>query len=152
MKKIEVSNKTELILDQFEYLKKSYIEIIINMIDYSITKNILPMKAYFMIKYIKDYINNNEIEILEGGIQHLLPNKSDILNFNIDNLDELDDNLSIKEIKNNINNNNNQNEILNLVIEIKNNSKKLNKLEIDTIKEYVQLLILVLEKIKILYE
>jgi 5'-3' exonuclease len=91
------------------------------------------------------------LEILEGGIMHLLPNKDDILNFNIDNLDELDDNLSIKEIKNNISNNN-PNEILNLVIEIKNNSKKLNKLEIETIKEYVQLLILVLEKIKILYE
>ena len=151
MEKIKVFNKKDLILDQFEYLKKSYIEIILNMIDYSITKNILPIKAYFMIKYIKDYINNNEIEILEGGIMHLLPNKDDILNFNIDNLDELDDNLSIKEIKNNISNNN-PNEILNLVIEIKNNSKKLNKLEIETIKEYVQLLILVLEKIKILYE
>jgi hypothetical protein len=138
-----------LLLDQFDYLKKNYIEIIINMLDFSLTKKILPTKAYFMTKYIKDYIINNEMEILEAGISYLLPNKNDILNFNIDNLNELDDNFNLTTIKVD---DNNKNEILKLIIDIKNNSKKLNKIEIETIKNYIQLIILVLEKIKILYE
>jgi hypothetical protein len=128
------------------------------MLDFSLTKKILPAKVYFMTKYIKDYIINNEMEILETGISYLLPNKDDILNFNIDNLNELDDNFNLTLINinnndnNNDNNNNNKNEILKLIIDIKNNSKKLNKIEIETIKNYIQLIILVLEKIKILYE
>jgi hypothetical protein len=149
---IDKSTKIELLLERFEYLKNSYIEVILNMIDFSLNKNILPMKIYFMIKYVKDYIKNNEIEIIESGINYLIPNKDDILNFNINNLDELEDNLSIKEIKKNIDNISNDNEIIKLIIEIKENSKKLNSVEIQTIKKYVELLISILEKIKFLYE
>lgn len=168
---IETTNKIELLLDRFEYLKKTYIEIILNMIDFSTSKNILPIKIYFMVRYIKDYIKNNEIEIIESGINYLLPNKNDILNFNINNLDELEDNLSIKEIKKNIDNISNNkefspnkfngnydttvsksSEIIKLIIEIKENSKKLTSIEIETIKKYIELLISILEKIKILYE
>jgi hypothetical protein len=161
--KLETTNKIDLLLDRFEYLKQNYIEIILNMIDFSTSKNILPMKIYFMVKYIKDYIKNNEIEMIESGINYLLPNKDDILNFNINNLDELEDNLSIKEIKKNINAQvtsglsyeqsfQKSNEIIKLIIEIKENSKKLNIIEIQTIKKYIELLISILEKIKILYE
>jgi hypothetical protein len=149
---IDKSTKIELLLERFEYLKNSYIEVILNMIDFSLNKNILPMKVYFMIKYVKDYIKNNEIEIIESGINYLIPNKDDILNFNINNLDELEVNLSIKEIKKNIDNISNDNEIIKLIIEIKENSKKLNSTEIQTIKKYVELLISILEKIKFLYE
>jgi hypothetical protein len=153
---VEQSNKMELLLDQFEYLKKSYVDIILNMIDYSMTKNILPMKIYFMINYMKKYINDNEIEIIESGINYLIPNKDDILNFNINNLDEIEDCFIKKNINNNnlnnSNNNSNNNEIIKLIVEIKENSKKLNKVEIDTIKKYVELIISILEKIKILYE
>ena len=154
---METSNKINHLLDQFDYLKKNYIEIILNMIDYSMSKNILPIKVYFMITYMKEYINSNEIEIIESGINYLLPNKNDILNFNINNLDELEDNfcsiLDVKKnISNNSNNNSSNNEIIKLIIEIKENSKKLNKIEIETIKKYVELLISILEKIKILYE
>ena len=157
---VKQTNKMELLLDQFEYLKKSYIEIILNMIDYSMSKNILPMKIYFMINYMKKYINDNEMEIIESGINYLIPNKDDILNFNINNLDEIEDCFIKKNINNNSNNSNNSsnsnnsnnNEIIKLIVEIKENSKKLNKVEIETIKKYVELIISILEKIKILYE
>ncbi len=147
---IETSSKIELLLERFEYLKKSYIEVILNMIEYSMSKNILPMKVYFMINYMKEYINNNEIDIIESGINYLLPNKKDIINFNINNLDELEDNL--KKNLTDHSNRSNDNQILKLIIEIKENSKKLNKVEIETIKKYVELIISILEKIKILYE
>jgi len=153
-------------LSRFEYLLNNYIEIIDNLIDFALTRKLLPFKITFGMGYIKNYIKNNKIEILENGIIYLLNNKNEILNFNIDVLDELDsdndDNISRKNYVNNIDNiknklsddnkNINSNEILNFIIDIKNNSKKLDKIDINLVKQYIELLLIILEEIKLLYE
>ena len=147
MEEIHNIHKIEALLDQFDYLKKNYIEIILNMIDYSLKKNILPLKIYALTSFYKGYIKNNDIYILENGIKYVLPYKEEILNFNINNLDELDNTYeSLKKF------NTSENDIFNIIIEIKNNLKKLNENDINTIKQYVELIISILEKIKILYQ
>ena len=149
--------------EEFEYynfLMDSYIETIIKLIDFSIEMRILPFKIWISINYIKNYIIENRIEILENGITYLLTNKEIILNFDISNLDDLDeldddsnDNLSRKECINTIKKKNKfenlkEIELLNIIIEIKNNSKKISTNNIILIKNYFELLIDILQKIK----
>ena len=93
----------------------------------------------------------------------MLGNKDTILNFNLSKLDELDedsdDNMSIKSCVNKFNNikpgvldtnsnMTNPNDMLNLMIEIKNNTKKLSSEDVLIIKKYFELLIIILEKIQ----
>jgi len=152
--KLSNLNNMNAILDEFEYLKKSYVEIILNLIDFSCNKKILPIKFNFMVSYIKEYISENKIELLENGIKYLLPNKYDILNFNINNLDEIENSINdisnIKMVDENYKINN-KNDMLKLILEIKNNSKKLDRIDLDIIKRYVELLISILEQITDLY-
>lgn len=158
-------------LERFQYLIDTYNDVIIKLIDFSYDKNLLPFKIMISLSYIKSYIKANKIELLEGGIKYLLIYKNEILNFDINNLNELDldsdndDNISRKKCMNNIKNvkndlnlseKNNEslknNEILNLIIEIKNKSKNLDKIDIKIIRDYFEILIIILEQIKILYE
>lgn len=151
------------VFSQYNYLMETYINTIIQLIDTSYSMKILPLKIMFGIKWIKNYIQSNRTDILENGINYLLVNKDLILNFDIDNLDELDedfdDNVSIKSCINNIKHNHrnleNSNNIisdsddmLNLMIDIKNNTKKLSNEDILIIKSYFELLIMILEKIQ----
>lgn len=147
-------------LENYNYLVNSYIETIINLVDCSNSLNILPFKIKFCLSYIKDYIVNNKIEVLENGIKYLLINKDIIINFNLDKLNELDedsdDNVSIKSCINNMKklkniDSNQEDDLLNLIIEIKNNSKKLSENKINIIKEYFELLICILENIQNLF-
>lgn len=151
-------------LQTYNYLMDNYIETILKLIDTSYTMNLLPFKVMFGLNYIKKYINENRLETLQNGITYLLQNKDIILNFNIDNLDDLDedsdDNMSIKSCVNKFKNhqskknnsfNTNTDDMLNLIIEIKNNSKKLPQTDILLIKKYFDLLIIILEKIENLF-
>ena len=147
-------------IESYNYLMDTYIEIIHKLINFSLNNNLLPFKIIMGINYLRKYVNENRLEILENSINYLLTYKEIILNFNIEKLDDLDDdsddNISRKECVNNIKNINNnivdkkfkENEILELIIEIKNNSKKLSKNDIDIIKKYFELLISILEQIK----
>lgn len=152
-------------LNTFDLLVNNYIEVIDNLIDLSLRNNLLPIKLVITIPFLRDYVKTNRIVLLEHGIIYLLKNKEQILNFSLDKLDELDDdsddNVSRKECKNNITDIKNKlssdlkniegNEILNIIIEIKNNSKKLDKQNIDLIRNYINLLIIILEEIKKLF-
>ncbi len=153
-------------LNTFDILVENYIEVINNLIDLSLRNNLLPMKLVITIPFLRDYVKSNRIVLLEHGIIYLLKNKEQILNFSLDKLDELDDdsddNVSRKECKSNIANikdklssdlkNIEGNEILNIIIEIKNNSKKLDKQNIELIRNYINLLIMILEEIKKLFK
>jgi len=168
-------NKNEEInkLEIYNNLMEKYITTINNLIDTSYSMGILPFKIILGINYIKNYLNENRFETLQYGINYILSNKEIILNFDINNLDELDidsdDNQSIKSCINNLKNHNqnisstqdltlnnifNLNHILspdnmiNLIIEIKNNTKKISELDILIIKNFFELLIIILEKIK----
>jgi hypothetical protein len=149
------------LFEKYNYLMDTYIDTIIKLIDTSYSMNILPFKIMFGLNYIKKYINENRFDILQNGIDYLLTSKDIILNFDIKNLDELDeddnDNVSIKTCINNfktqqtkqINSiSNSDDDMLNLIIEIKNNTKKLCNSDIIIIKKYFELLILILENIK----
>jgi hypothetical protein len=152
-------------LEIYNYLMETYIDTINKLIDTSYSFGILPFKAILGMNWIKKHISENRVETLQNGIIYLLENKEIILNFDLSNLDDLDkdsdDNMSIKSCvnklkKNNIsikNNNisnitNSSDDMLNLIIEIKNNTKKISSNDIDVIKKYFELLIIILEKIQ----
>jgi len=144
-------------LENYNYLVNSYIETIINLVDCSNSLNILPFKIKLSLGFIKNYIFANKMEVLENGIKYLLVNKDIIINFDLNKLDELDedtdDNISIKSCINNVKkikniDSNQEDDLLNLIIEIKNNSKKLSENKINIIKQYFELLICILENIQ----
>lgn len=154
--------------ETYEFLMDTYIDTLHKLIDYAYKLNILPLKIIFGINYMKKYIIENRFEILQKGINYLLKNREVILCFDIKNLDELDidsdDNMSVKSCVNNlknsmsqINSNSFQNistdtdQILNLMIEIKNNAKKLSDNDIELVKKYFELIIMILEKIQNLF-
>ena len=158
------TNQNEItLINQYNYLMETYINTIIQLIDISYSMRILPLKVMFGLSWIKNYIQSNRFEILENGINYLLVNKDVVLNFNVQKLDELDedfdDNVSIKscisnirqthsKVSNSYNVITDSDDMLNLMIEIKNNTKKLGDDDIMIIKSYFELLIIILEKIQ----
>jgi hypothetical protein len=155
-------------LDRFNMLTNNYIDTINSLLDLAVSNKIVPFKLLIGLPLIKDYIQTNRIDLLEYGVQYILSNKSDIMNFDINRLDELDsdsdDNISRKEYINNIDNakvkinnkinigtNYNSNEIIDIIVQIKNNSKNLDNFTVQMIRNYFELLILILEQIKSLY-
>ena len=146
-------------IEKFNYLTNQYIELIINLIDYCDEKKILPKKIIFFLDTIKKNLIENKFEIIQNSLQHILENKETILNFSLDSLEEDSNDKS----SNNLNNiyqlkklikktNQNELEIINLIIEIKKNAKiLLIKDDIVIIKDYIEIMIMILEKIKILF-
>ena len=153
----------QIAIEKFNYLTNQYIELIINLIDYCDEKKILPKKIIFFLDTIKKNLIENKFEIIQNSLQHILENKETILNFSLDSLEEDSNDKSsnnlnnIYQLKNLIKNTNqytNQNEleIINLIIEIKKNAKiLLIKDDIIIIKDYIEIMIMILEKIKILF-
>ena len=151
--------------EQYNYLMETYVTTLIELIDTSYSMKILPLKVMFGLGLIKKYIQENSFDVLQNGIDYLLANKDTVLNFDITNLDELDkdfdDNVSLKSCINNIKHNHkqksntiisNSDDMLDFMIEIKNNTKKLCLEDILIIKSYFELLIIILEKIQNLFD
>lgn len=144
-------------------LSDKYISIINNIIDYSVSKKIVPLKIILGVDILKKYIINNKVELIKNGVEYLLGHKEDILNFDLKNLDELDnqseDNISrkncidnISQVKKIINEEKyKENEILDIIIEIKNKAKNLNEMDRSIIKGYIEILIMILENIRDLF-
>ena len=159
---MQYSNK----IDTFYGLSEKYVIVLDKILDYSISKNLLPVKISLGIGLFKNYIQENKIKLIQCGVEYLLNHKEQILNFSLENLDELDsdsdDNVSRKSCMNNINqvkqvikldmdSSYKENEILNLIIEIKNKAKKLNETERTIVKGYIEVLIMILENIRDLF-
>jgi hypothetical protein len=156
---MEYSNKFLL----FTELSNKYITIIENIIDFSVSKKIVPIKIILGSDLLKKYIRDNKVELIKNGAEYLLNYKEYILNFNLNNLDELDnesdDNISRKSYLENINQAKKiinepkykENEILDIIIDIKNKAKILTEIDKSIIKGYIEILILVLEKIRDLF-
>lgn len=160
---METNQNKSTLINQYNYLMETYINTIIQLIDTSYSMRILPLKVMFGLSWIKNYIQSNRFEVLENGINYLLSNKDVVLNFNVEQLDELDedfdDNVSIKSCISNIKQTHSNivdssdiisdsDDMLNIMIEIKNNTKKLCDEDIMIIKSYFELLIIILEKIQ----
>lgn len=147
----------------FMNLSDKYISVINNIIDYSVSKKIVPLKIILGVDFLKKYIINNKVELIKNGVEYLLGHKEDILNFDLKNLDELDndseDNISrkncidnISQVKKIINEQKyKENEILDIIIEIKNKAKNLNEMDRSIIKGYIEILMMILENIRDLF-
>lgn len=149
-----MSYSTNIDYEHYELLMDMYIEIILNLIDFSVNNKIIPIKMTLFVNYIKKYITENRLEMLDSGIKNILNNKDIILNFNITNLDKLEDDFNNISINNfNIENNLNDDKqyFLNLIIDIKNNSKYISKENINIIKTYFETIINILENINNLF-
>lgn len=159
---MQYSNK----IDIFSGLSDKYVLVIDKILDYSISKNLLPLKLRLGIGLFKSYVQENKINLIKYGVEYLLNCKEQILNFSLENLDELDsesdDNLSRKSCMNNISrakqvinldidSSYKENEILNLIIEIKNKAKNLNETDRSIVKGYIEVLIMILENIRDLF-
>ena len=73
---------------QFSKLSDKYVEQIKKVLDYAVTKRIVPIKVIFGINLIKEYIDANKLKILECGVEYILKYKDEILNFSLESLDE----------------------------------------------------------------
>ena len=151
-------------IDTFTHLSDKYLSVMNKILDYSVSKNLLPLKVTLGIGLLKKYIQENKIRLIQYGVEYLLNHKDYILNFSIDSLDELDtdseDNVSRKSCIDNISKakkvinldiDSEENEIMNLIVEIKNKAKTLNDAERTIIKGYIEVLIMILENIRDLF-
>ena len=150
-------------IDLFISFSEKYVSVVEKLLDYSVSKKILPLKMMLGINILKKYIRDNKITLIQNGVEYLLNYKETILNFDLNNLDELDnesdDNVSRKSCISNINKvkeiineqSYKENEILDLIIDIKNNAKVLNDTDKSIIKGYIEVLIMILEKIRDLF-
>lgn len=151
-------------IEKFNYLTENYIELINSLLIFSNEKKILPQKISFCLPIIRTYLEENKLEVIQNSILHILEHKETILNFSLDSLEEFSDNSSTDSLKNisqlkkiieenNFNKlNNNEIEILNIIIDIKKKSSILSKDDIIVIKNYIEVMIIILEKIKILFK
>jgi len=156
---MEYSSKINIFMN----LSNKYISVINDIIDYSVSKKIVPLKIILGVDILKKYIANNKVELIKNGVEYLLGHKEDILNFDLKNLDELDnqseDNISrkncldnISQVKKIINEQKyKENEILDLIIDIKNKAKNLNEMDRTIMKGYIEILIMILENIRDLF-
>jgi hypothetical protein len=147
-----MNNKLEI----FNELIYNYFIVIDSLINIGRDKNIIPLKYIVLIPILQSYIEQNKLSIVQKSLVTLLNNKDRILNFSLDKLDK-DENINLEKIKTiidkeNINNaKEKESELFDLIIQIKNNSLRLDKEERMIIKSYIELMIIILEKIKNLF-
>jgi hypothetical protein len=140
-------------LEIFNELIYNYFIVIDNLINLAREKNIIPLKYIVLIPILQSYIEENKLSIIQKSLVTLLNNKDRILNFSLDKLDK-DESINLEKIKiiidkENINNaKEKESELFDLIIQIKNNSLKIDKEERMIIKSYIELMIMILEKIK----
>ncbi len=141
--------------EYFTILIDKYMMVINRLIDYLDENDMIPIKMVCMKEIIKEYIKSNRDEIVMNSIEIILKNKDEILNFEFDEDDKQIDNLrSIMESKINIGRNIGRNigkyemEIVKMVMEAKSKSKKLGKDKREMIREYVDVMILILERMR----
>lgn len=158
------SNEME-VFETYDKLMNEYVETIVKLLDVAKDFGILPFKVTLGMGYIKNYIRENRFEVLTNGLSLLLENKDVVLNFDTSKLDELDndddDNVSIKSCVNsykkqsggreNIDMLKGSDEMLDIIIDIKNRSKNMDEEQVGIVKVYFEILIMLLEQIKGLF-
>lgn len=147
----------EVKIDIYNSLVDNYFSIIDELINFSNEKNIIPRKVIFFIPIMKKYIETNRLSVIQNSIKFFLEYKDEITNFNIENLNSNDEK-NIDEIKKMMYENIHQNkidikeiEIFDLILELKDNSLKLKNEDKILVKQYIELLIIILEKIRNLF-
>ena len=132
-------------LENYKTLSKYYIQTIQDLFAFSKEVNIIPVQYVFLYSLINEYIVENRLLLIENGFIYILKNKDYIETFNIDNLDN-NENLEVySDIKNIIEQKNN-NEIK-IFFSILENAKQLDINEKKVIKEYLNMILLILDKL-----
>ena len=129
---------------QYKILSEYYIDSITGLLDFSNSLNIIPVKYSIFINNIKNYISNNKMEIIKNGLLYILNNKDDILKLTLDTLKSKDND----EVLNFFEKFDDTPDTFNIIFEILNNSKKLKKKDFEIVKEFLETIIMILEKIK----
>ncbi|AYV80230.1 MAG: hypothetical protein Gaeavirus18_7 [Gaeavirus sp.] len=146
-------------LQNYVTLSNKYIIILTELLDFAAQKKLLPATALLGLSFMKQYINNSRTELIQLGITHILPNKTDILNFSISNISNLnisndsdndDDNISIHKYIKSFDDGKQQ-KILNMVLDIQHKAKHIHPNDTHIIKSYIELIIIILEKIQIIF-
>jgi hypothetical protein len=129
---------------QYKILSEYYINSIIGLLDFSNSVNIIPIKYSLFIKNIKNYIDDNKMEMIKNGLKYILNNKEDILKLTLNTLKSKDND----EILCFFEKFDDTPDTFNIIFDILNNSKKLKKKDFELVKEYLETIIIILEKIK----
>jgi len=144
-------------LNIFNELIENYFLVINSLMELAKDKNIIPIRYIVLIPVLNSYIESNRLYIVQKSIITILNNKEKILNFSLNNL-ENDNTINLEKIKTiidseNLNNcRDKESEFFDLIIQIKNNSLKLNADDRSIFKSYIELMIKILEKIKCIFQ
>jgi hypothetical protein len=144
-------------LNIFNELIENYFLVINSLMELARDKNIIPIRYIVLIPVLNSYIESNRLYIVQKSIITILNNKEKILNFSLNNL-ESDNTINLEKIKTiidkeNLNNcRDKESEFFDLIIQIKNNSLKLNVDDRSIFKSYIELMIKILEKIKCIFQ
>ena len=136
-----------------KYLKLSnlYEDTLIGLIDFSYSKNILPIKYSFLYNKnkVKQLINENKKMLISCGIEYVLKFKDEIREFSIKEL-SCNNNLQIfDKIKEELNNSlKDEVKIIEVIFDIINNSTNLRKQDYEVIQEFILTVVLILEKLQ----
>jgi hypothetical protein len=128
----------------FTILIDKYIIVIERLIDYLYVNDMLPTRIICLKEYIKEYIKSNRQEIISNSLEIILKNKEDILNFEFEKDDKQINNL--RQILEEKNAGIYEIEIINMVMDAKKKSLNLNIEKRNIIREYIEVMILILEK------
>lgn len=134
-------------INLYEQLLEDYINTINNLLDFTESINVLPFKAKMFLPIIKSQIINDKFGTLIQGYEYILTNKLTILNFNINELDIMDEFNDLESVKSHNTTDIDSNELLDILIKIKENSKRLSNEHIIIIKKYFEFIIYILEEI-----
>jgi len=129
-------------LNIFNELIENYFLVINSLMELARDKNIIPIRYIVLIPVLNSYIESNRLYIVQKSIITILNNKEKILNFSLNNL-ESDNTINLEKIKTiidkeNLNNcRDKESEFFDLIIQIKNNSLKLNADDRSIFKSYI---------------
>jgi hypothetical protein len=138
-------NIMSLDVEQYKMLSNYYIDTVKELFNYSKEENLIPLSCKIFLPFANEYIEDNKLSIIENGLEYLLKNKEYILNFSIENLNNTENKNIINEFKDIIDKNNVKE--VKLIFDIIENAKKLNNYQQKIFKEYIEIIILILEKI-----
>lgn len=138
--------------EYFTILIDKYMMVINRLIDYLDENDMIPLKMVCMKEFIKEYIKSNRDVVVMNSIEIILKNKEDILNFEFEEdnkqIDNLRNIIEKKSKESEINIGRYEMEIVKMVMEAKDKSKRLGKDKREMIREYVEVMILILERMR----
>ena len=140
-------NQEKLMEEFYDYIDRYKITLC-QIIDFANEMGLVPLKMKIKIPFVKGYINNedNELEILENGIEYIYENKEIIKNFNIDNISEFSKIHNKMKIKNDF-----VDMINDFVIKINLKKNQISEKSIEAMKALFDYLISILTKLKKLF-